>query len=98
MSARRDAMLARRDAALAPVMGSAACPAELRTPCVVWSWLTDEEALVVSRDGFNSPLVPRAWRRWLDARREYAARAGLSEAAACGPAGRPTLGDHRHRV
>lgn len=96
MSARTDAMLARRAAAQAPATGDAACPQELRAPCVVWDWLSAAEAVDVERDGMNSPLVARAWRRWLDARRAHAARAGASEFAACGPGGRPTLGESAH--
>ncbi len=98
MSARTDAMLARRAAAQAPRAGNATCPPELRTPCVVWHWLTVDEAADVERHGMNSPLVIRAWRRWQDERRTYAERVGLSEAAACGPMGRPTLGESTHRL
>jgi hypothetical protein len=84
-------MLARRAAASTPDVGGLSCPRELRTPCVVWDWLHEDETSDVERNGMNSPLVIRAWRRWQDARREYAERVGLSETAACGPAGRPTL-------
>ncbi|CAK7279912.1 conserved hypothetical protein [Streptomyces misionensis JCM 4497] len=93
VSARTRAMLARRAAAQTPDMGSAACPRELRTPCVVWHWLSEDESADVERNGMNSPLVIRAWRRWQEARRSHASEVGLSEAEACGPSGRPTLGD-----
>ncbi|NEB32748.1 hypothetical protein G3I62_27260 [Streptomyces sp. SID14446] len=96
MSARTDAMLARKAAAQAPGRSDATCPRELRTPCVVWDWLSATEAVDVERNGMNSPLVARTWRRWLDARSEYAARVGVTEAVACGPVGRPTLGEHAH--
>ncbi|MET8960955.1 hypothetical protein ABZX69_15945 [Streptomyces sp. NPDC004074] len=66
------------------------CPPELRT-CVVWDWLEPDEAADVERHGMNSMLVIRAWRRWQDARRDYASRVGMSELAVCGPMGRPTL-------
>lgn len=98
MSARTDAMLARRAAAQEQHTGNAACPPELRAPCVVWEWLHEDEATDIERDGMNSPIVARAWRRWQEARREYAARVGLGESAACGPTGRPTLGESAHRL
>lgn len=91
MSARTQALLARQAAAQTPAARSAGCPPELRTPCIVWDWLSADESADVERDGYNSTLVIRAWRRWQEARRTYAARVGLSETAACGPAGRPTL-------
>lgn len=86
-------MLARQAAAQESRTADATCPHELRTPCVVWDWLSATEAVDVERQGMSSPLVIRAWRRWQEARRAYAARVGLSEPAACGPAGRPTLGE-----
>ncbi|MGX1472399.1 UNVERIFIED_CONTAM: hypothetical protein RKD50_001207 [Streptomyces canus] len=64
----------------------------------MWDWLSADEATDVEHHGMNSPLVARAWRRWLDARREYAARVGVSEFVACGPGGRPTLGESAHRL
>jgi hypothetical protein len=85
------AMLARRAAAHTPDRDGLSCPRELLAPCVVWDWLSADEATDVERNGMNSTLVPRAWRRWMDARRTYAERVELSEAAACGPTGRPTL-------
>ncbi|CAM5416623.1 hypothetical protein SPURM210S_00131 [Streptomyces purpurascens] len=91
MSARTDAMLARRAAAQEQHTGNATCPPELRTPCVVWDWLSADEATDVERNGMSSAFVIRAWRRWQEARRAYAERVGLSETAACGPTGRPTL-------
>lgn len=90
------AMLARRTAAQEQRAGNATCPRELRTPCVVWDWLSTTEAVDVERQSMNSPLVMRAWRRWLDARRAYAAQAGATEFVTCGPTGRPTLGERSH--
>jgi hypothetical protein len=84
-------MLARRAAAGTPGEGGRSCPPELRTPCLVWDWLHEDEATDVEHSGMNSPFVIRAWRRWVDARRAYAQRAGLNEFVACGPGGRPTL-------
>ncbi|WP_217164248.1 hypothetical protein [Streptomyces sp. AC512_CC834] len=91
MSERKRAMLARRTAAQTHSTEGLSCPRELRTPCVVWDWLSVDEATDVERKGMNSPFVIRAWRRWQDERRSYAERVGLGEAAACGPTGRPTL-------
>lgn len=85
------AMLARREALRTVARHGTTCAPELRAPCVVWDWLSAAEAADVERHGMSSPLVVRAWRRWQEARRTYAERAGASEAAACGPTGRPTL-------
>ncbi|MFF4672117.1 hypothetical protein ACFY1C_20005 [Streptomyces sp. NPDC001279] len=66
------------------------CPPELRR-CIVWQWLDPAESADVEVHGWSSAFVPRAWRRWLDARQAYADEVGQSVMQACGPTSRPTL-------
>ncbi|MEV7370362.1 hypothetical protein AB0O51_05690 [Streptomyces sp. NPDC090301] len=92
MSARRAAQLAMLAQRGMQEDDSHGCPAELRAPCVVWDWLRAEERPAVERLGMNATEAISAWRRWLNARRAYAADVGATEFEACGPGGRPTLG------
>lgn len=88
---RRNAAIRGRAEATASQPPAYSCPQELRHPCVVWEWLTVDEVDDVRRRGHNADGYIRAWRRWQDARRDYAQRVGLSVTEACGPMGRPTL-------
>lgn len=82
MSARRRALLARRQApADAPAYP---CPPELLHPCYVEEWL-DAEDSVLSAGG----KLVRGWGRWRRARQAFAEAQGLSELKACGPVGGP---------
>lgn len=82
-------MLARNTAQVSA--GRPTCPPELRAPCRVWDWITDDERRSVQASGHNAPAVASAWRRWLTARRQYAAEVGKPEAEACGASGGPSL-------